>query len=100
MNGGELSREYERLKQRVADVLADKPSSGARDSESLELLERLGAITQQYAEKLADAEVQITDGQAQIAEARAQIAEAQAQIADLKRELFGPKADQIGRAHV
>ena len=88
MNGGELSREYERLKQRVVEVLADKPSSGARHSESLELLKRFGALTQQYAEKLAEAETQIADAQAQIADA-------QAQIVELKRELFGPKADRL-----
>ncbi|MGH8094151.1 MAG: IS66 family transposase [Chthoniobacterales bacterium] len=101
MNGGELSSEYQRLKQQVVEALAGKRQD-ADHTKLRKLLEHFGTLTQEHDLKLAAAEVQITDGQAQMAEARAQIADvqakfadAQAQIADLKRELFGPKADRL-----
>ena len=72
MSGRELRSEFQRLSAQIAEVLADKGK--VHSPESLELLERLGAVAKQLAEKLAEAE---------------------AQIAELKRELFGPKADRL-----
>jgi len=69
MSSRELRRELQRLSERIADVLAERDAS-----ESLELLQRLGTVAQDLAQKLAQAE---------------------AQIAELKRELFGPKAERL-----
>src|SRR2546425_1084702 len=74
MSGTDLRTEYERLARRIADAMADKPEVETAQSESWELLERLRTLTQEYAQKLIEAE---------------------AQIAELKRELFGPKADRL-----
>ncbi len=74
MSGKDLRTEYDRLARRIAEAMADKPVVEATPSQSWELLERLRALTQEYAQKLTEAE---------------------AQIAELKRELFGPKADRL-----
>lgn len=74
MSGGELRSEYERLKRRAAEALADKPPAEMDHAEWRELVERLGALTEEDDQRLAEAE---------------------AQIADLKRELLGPKADRL-----
>ncbi len=71
MSGKHLHAEYERLVRRIADALANKQEAS---SEAWDLLQGLRSLTEQYAEKLADAK---------------------AQIAELKRELFGPKADWL-----
>jgi transposase len=72
MTHDDLRAERERLKERVATLLAEK--SETDQAELHELLEKLQALTQEYDEKLTEAETQ---------------------IAELKRELFGPKADRL-----
>jgi transposase len=102
MSGGERSSEYEQLKRRVAEALAAESPAEMDQSEWRALVERLGALTEEYDQKLAEAQAQVVEAQtqaieaqAQLTEAQAQIAEAQTQIAELKRELFGPKADRL-----
>jgi transposase len=74
MSHKELHAEYKRLKDQVAQLLQGKAQSEAENGEARQLLEKLQALTQEYDEKLSEAE---------------------AQIAELKRELFGPKADKL-----
>ena len=74
MSHDDLRAEYERLKEQVAQLLQQKPPLESESTEARELLQRLQAVTQEYDQKLSDAE---------------------AQIAELKRELFGPKADKL-----
>lgn len=74
MNHEELRAQYERLKERIAELLEQKQQSGTNNAELRQLLDGLQALTEKYDEKLAAAE---------------------AQIAELKRELFGPKADKL-----
>ena len=95
MSGGERRSEYEQLKRRVAEALAADPPAEMDQSEWRALVERLGALTEEYDHKLAEAEAQVVEAQTQAIEAQAQLTEAQAQIAELKRELFGPKADRL-----
>lgn len=73
MNHDDLRAERERLKQQGEDLLAAKPPE-QQNVELHQLIEKLQALTQEYDEKLTEAE---------------------AQIAELKRELFGPKADRL-----
>ena len=72
MSGKDLRADYERLAQQAAEALSGKES--VTDSQLRPLLERFQALTQEYDQKLR---------------------EAQAEIAELKRELFGPKADRL-----
>ena len=74
MSHDNLRAEYERLKEQVARLLQQKPQVETESTEARELIERLPALTQEYDQKLSEAE---------------------AQIAELKRELFGPKADKL-----
>jgi len=74
MSHDELRAERERLKRQVEQLLAEKPQPWSDNVELRHLLEKLQALTQEYDEKLTEAE---------------------AQIAELKRELFGPKADRL-----
>ena len=76
MSREELHAQHERLTAQVARVLEQTPHSQAHSPELRELVDKLQALTQQYDQKLAEAE---------------------AQIAQLKRELFGPKADRLTR---
>ena len=76
MSREELRAQHERLRTQVARVLEQSPQRQAQNSELRELFEKLQALTQEYDQKLAEAE---------------------AQIAELKRELFGPKADRLTR---
>jgi len=62
------------LKVQIAQLLQQKPRLEAGNTEAQQLLEKLQALTQEYDQKLSEAE---------------------AQIAELKRELFGPKADKL-----
>jgi len=74
MSHDDLRAEYERLKAQVAQLLQQKPQLETENTEALQLLEKLQALTQEYDQKLSEAE---------------------AQIAELKRKLFGPKADKL-----
>jgi transposase len=74
MSHDELRVEYERLRAQIVPLLQNKPQSEAESSEAWQLLEKLQVLTQEYDQKLSEAE---------------------AQIAELKRELFGPKADKL-----
>ena len=74
MSHEELRAEYERLKAQVAQLLQQKSQLEAENAEAPQLLERLQALTQEYDQKLSEAE---------------------AQIAELKRQLFGSKADKL-----
>ena len=76
MSREELHAQHERLTAQVARVLEQTPHSQAHSPELRELVDKLQALTQQYDQKLVEAE---------------------AQIAQLKRELFGPKADRLTR---
>jgi len=76
MSHDELRAEYERLRAQIAQLLQNKPQSETENTEARQLLEKLQALTQEYDQKLSEAE---------------------AQIAELKRELFGPKADKLTR---
>jgi transposase len=73
MSHEELRAAHERLKAQLAEIL--QQTSKQTDTPALRhLLEELQTLTQEYDEKLTEAE---------------------AQIAELKRELFGPKADKL-----
>ena len=74
MSHHELRTEYERLRAQIVPLLQNKPQSEAESSAAWQLLEKLQALTQEYDQKLSEAE---------------------ARIAELKRELFGPKADKL-----
>lgn len=74
MSHKELHAEYKRLKTQVEQLLQRKPQQEVENSEARQLLEKLQSLTQEFDEKLSEAEAQITE---------------------LKRELFGPKADKL-----
>ena len=74
MSREELHAQHERLTAQVARVLEQMAPLEAQNPELRELVDKLQALTQQYDQKLVEAE---------------------AQIAQLKRELFGPKADRL-----
>ena len=74
MSHDDLRAEYKRLKLQVAQLLEQKPQLETESTEARQLLEKLQALTQEYDQKLSEAE---------------------ARIAELKRELFGPKADKL-----
>jgi transposase len=74
MSQEELHAEYERLKAQAAQLLKREPQPETDVFELRQLVEKLQVLTQEYDQKLA---------------------EAQTQIAELKRELFGPKADKL-----
>ena len=74
MSHEELRATQQRLKAQLAELLNAQASKETESSAIRQLLQELQALTQEYDEKLTDAE---------------------AQIAELKRELFGPKADRL-----
>jgi len=74
MSHEELRAVHQRLKAQVAELLKADASKETRNPSVHQLLEDMQALTQEYDEKLTEAE---------------------AQIAELKRELFGPKADRL-----
>jgi len=74
MNHDELRAAHERLKARIADLPKAPVPQETGGPDLRQLLEQSQALTQEYDEKLTEAE---------------------AQIAELKRELFGPKADRL-----
>lgn len=71
MSGKDLRADYARLAQQTAEVLSGQPVT---DERLRPLLEQFRILTEEYDQKLR---------------------EAQAEIAELKRELFGPKADRL-----
>jgi transposase len=73
MSREELRAQHERLRAEIARVLEQRE---AQIPELRELVEKLQALTQEYDQRLAEAEDQ---------------------IAQLKRELFGPKAERLTR---
>ncbi len=74
MSHEELRAAHQRLKAQLAEILNADASKETDDPALRQLLEQLQTLTQEYDEKLTEAE---------------------AQIAELKRELFGPKADRL-----
>jgi transposase len=74
MNHEELRVEYERLKKQVEQLLQQKPQLEEENIDARQLLGKMQELTQEYDQKLSEAE---------------------AEIAALKRELFGPKADKL-----
>lgn len=74
MSHEELRATHERLKAQLAELINAKELKETKTSALRQLLEELQSLTQEYDEKLTEAE---------------------AQIAELKRELFGPKADRL-----
>ena len=61
MSREKLHAEYERLKEQVAQLLQQKPQSETGIDEARQLLEKLQALTQEYDEKLSEAEAQIAE---------------------------------------
>jgi transposase len=74
MSHEELRATHQRLKAEVAELLKADASKETENPALRQLLEQLQTLTQEYDEKLTEAE---------------------AQIAELKRELFGPKTDRL-----
>jgi hypothetical protein len=74
MSHEELRAAQQRLKVQLAEILNEQGSKETDTAALRHLLEELQALTQEYDEKLTEAEVQ---------------------IAELKRELFGSKADRL-----
>ena len=74
MSHEELRAAHQRLKTQVDELLKTDVYKEAENPALRQLLEQLQTLTQEYDEKLTEAE---------------------AQIAELKRELFGPKADRL-----
>lgn len=74
MSHEELRAAHQRLKAQVAELLNADASKATENPDLHQLLEQLQVLTQEYDEKLTEAE---------------------AQIAELKRELFGPKSDRL-----
>jgi transposase len=74
MSHEELRATQQRLKAQLAELLNAQVSKETENPAVRQLLQELQVLTQEYDEKLTEAE---------------------AQIAELKRELFGPKADRL-----
>jgi len=74
MSHEELRAVHQRLKAQLAEILNADASKEAGNPALRQLMEQLQTLTQEYDEKLTEAEDQ---------------------IAELKRELFGPKADRL-----
>ena len=74
MSHEELRAAHQRMKAQLAEILNADASKETENPALRQLLEQLQTLTQEYDEKLTEAE---------------------AQIAELKRELFGPKADRL-----
>jgi transposase len=72
MSGKDLRADYQHLAEQAAEVLSGQEP--ITDERLRPLLERFRILTQEYDQRLR---------------------EAQAEIAELKRELFGPKADRL-----